>query len=330
MDPASIALSIAGGQSSSMMGMLGGYFASKSLMRYQSKLNRQNLVWNSKNLPSLQRTGFENAGFNPLLIYGASAPSVSPASIPSVPSSGFASGAASLLQAMTGQEQAKNQKMYNDALIDNAKAEIDNKKAQTDVLKAQAEETRLNNSETRRITENRDNMKHVIDLLKSRIDYIRSGAGSTHSSFGFKLPFGLGHYSRDENRDNSSIDGVIHALDLMIKKYGGGSFDSLDNDIQFDTLMGVPSQLERDNAKYVRDRNDRLRMEVIDESDPRHFQAVEHAKQQLRLQKEQKREERERKRNERIKNYKVPKAPSKRSVDIYRNLYNVPGMSLFR
>ena len=300
------------------------YSYDKRLMREQAKINREQEKWSALNMPSLRRTGYQDAGYNPLLAFSANFGSAQ-----GVSQSGFTShlgsrSLSSIMEANTGREQMENEKNYQEAVVKNQRAEVKNKEAQTKVLEAQAEETRLNNAETRRITEDRNRMNHVIDLLKQRIDYIRSGAGTTRTSI--SIP---GFFNRSEQRDNSDASGTIHALDKMIQKYGEGAYDALDRDIQFDTLVGGQSAIERDIAKYNRDRNERIRTRVIDESDPRHFQMVEHAKQQLRLQKEQKRKERDRKRKEKIENYKVPKAPPKRSVDTYRNLYDVPGMNLY-
>lgn len=301
------------------------YSYDKRLMREQMKLNREQEKWSALNMPSLRRTGYEDAGYNPLLAFSSNFGSAQ-----GVSQAGFTShlgsrSLSSMIEANTGREQMENEKMYQQEVIKNQKADVKNKEAQTKVLEAQAEETRLNNAETRRITEDRNKMNHVIDLLRQRIDYIRSGAGTTRTTISFP-----GFFNRSEQRDNSDASGTIHALDKMIQKYGEGSYDALDRDIQFDTLLGGQSAIERDIAKYNRDREERARMRVIDESDPRHFQMVEHAKQQVRLQKEQKRKERDRKRTEKINNYKVPKAPPKRAVDTYRNLYDIPGMYLFR
>ena len=310
------------------MDMLGDrmqYSYDKRLMREQMKLNREQEKWSALNLPSLRRTGYVDAGYNPLLAFSSNFGAAQGVSQASFSSHLGSRSLGSMMEANTGREQMQNQKEYNEAMVDNARADVANKRAQTKILKAQAEETRLNNAETRRITEDRNKMNHVIDLLRQRIDYIRSGAGTTRTSV--SIP---GFFNRFESRDNTDVSGTIHALDKMIQKYGEGTDDALDRDSQFDTLLGGPSAIERDIAKYNRDRNERIRTHVIDESDPRHFQMVEHAKQQLRLRKEETRKERDRKRVEKINNYKVPKAPPKRAVDTYRNLYNIPGMSLFR
>lgn len=300
------------------------YSYDKRLMREQAKINREQEKWFALNMPTFRRTGFEDAGYNPLLAFSANFGSAPGVSIPNFTSHLGSRSLSSTMEANTGREQMQNEKNYQREVIKNQKADVKNKEAQTKVLEAQAEETRLNNAETRRITEDRNKMNHVIDLLRQRIDYIRSGAGTTRTMF--SIP---GFFNRSEQRDNSDAAGTIHALDKMIQKYGDGAYDSLDRDIQFDTLLGGQSAIERDIAKYNRDRNDRLRTRVIDESDPRHFQMLEHAKHQLRLRKEHERKERDRKRNEQINNYKVPKAPPKRAVDTYRNLYDIPGMTLY-
>ena len=300
------------------------YSYDKRLMREQMKINREQEKWSALHMPTFRRQGFESAGYNPLLAFSSNFGAAQGVGIPNFQSHLGSASLQRMMEANTGREQMQNQKDYNEAMLENARAEVANKRAQTKILKEQAEETRLNNAETRRITEDRNKMSHVIDLLRQRIDYIRSGAGTTRTSV--SIP---GFFNRFESRDNTDVSGTIHALDKMIQKYGEGSYDALDRDIQFDTLLGGPSAIERDIAKYNRDRNDRIRTRVIDESDPRHYQMVEHAKQQLRLQKEQKRKDRDRNRKEKINNYKVPKAPPKRAVDTYRNLYDVPGMNLF-
>lgn len=300
------------------------YSYDKRLMREQMKLNREQEKWSALNMPTFRRQGYQSAGYNPLLAFSSNFGSSQGVSIPNFQSHLGSASIQRMMEANTGREQMENTKNYQEAVIKNQKAEVKNKEAQTKVLEAQAEETRLNNAETRRITEDRNKMNHVIDLLRQRIDYIRSGAGTTRTSV--SIP---GFYNRSEQRDNSDAAGTIHALDKMIQKYGEGAYDALDRDIQFDTLLGGQSAIERDIAKYNRDRNERLRTRVIDESDPRHYQMLEHAKQQLRLNKEQKRKERDRNRKEKINNYKVPKAPPKRAVDTYRNLYDIPGMNLY-
>lgn len=309
------------------MDMLGDrmqYSYDKRLMREQMKLNREQEKWSALNMPTYRRTGYQDAGYNPLLAFSSNIGSAQGVSIPNFTSHLGSSSLSHMMEANTGREQMKNQKDYNEAMLENARADVANKRAQTKILKEQAEETRLNNAETRRITEDRNKMSHVIDLLRQRIDYIRSGAGTTRTSV--SIP---GFFNRFESRDNTDVSGTIHALDKMIQKYGEGSYDALDRDIQFDTLLGAPSAIERDMAKYNRERNERIRTRVIDESDPRHYQMVEHAKQQLRLRKVQKRKERERNRKEQIDNYKIPKAPPKRAVDTYRNLYDIPGKNLY-
>lgn len=322
MDPliGAAIISTAGNLVSSGLNFASGNYS----LNKQIEASKKMAKWQATQLPALQRQGYENAGYNPLLMFGAQP--VHPQSFDFNGQNLDVSGAFSKISdAITAKEQAKNMKEYNDAVVDNAKQDVANKKVETQIRREQLEEMKRNNSETNRITEDRNRMNHVIDLLRQRIDYIRSGAGTTRTSI--SIP---GFYNRSEQRDNSDASGTIHALDQMIQKYGEGSYDALDRDIQFDTLLGGQSAIERDIAKYNRDREERARMRVIDESDPRHFQMVEHAKQQVRLQKEQKRKERDRKRTEKINNYKVPKAPPKRSVDTYRNLYDIPGMYLFR
>ena len=306
------------------------YSYDKRLMREQMKLNREQEKWSALKMPTFRRTGYENAGYNPLLAFSSNLGSAQGVGIPNFQSHLGSSSLQRMMEANTGREQMQNQKNYEEAVVKNQKAEVKNKEAQTKVLEAQAEETRLNNAETRRITEDRNKMSHVIDLLRQRIDYIRSGAGSTSSSIGFKLPFGLGHYNRDERRDNSSIDGVIHALDLMIQKYGGGAFDALDNDVQFDTFMGVPSQIERDNAKYMRDRSERHREEVLKMLDPRNKSLDEYYNNQRKLEKKRNKDERSRKSEQKKKDYRPPKPPPPQSFKTFTNLYDIPGMYLFR
>ena len=321
MDPliGAALISTAGSLASSGLNFSSGNYS----LNKQIDASKNMARWQATKLPALQREGYVDAGYNPLLMFGAQP--VHPQSFSWQGQNLDISGAFSRISdAITAKEQAKNQREYNDAVVDNAKQDVENKKVETQIHREQLEEMKRNNSESNRITEARDRMSHVIDLLRQRIDYIRSGAGTTRTSI--SIP---GFYNRSEQRDNSDASGTIHALDKMIQKYGEGSYDALDRDIQFDTLLGGQSAIERDIAKYNRDRNERIRTRVIDDSDPKHYQMVEHAKQQLRLQKEQKRKERGRKLKDEINNYKKPKAPPKRAVDTYRNLYDIPGMTLF-
>lgn len=294
------------------------YSYDKRLMNEQRKQNQRIETWSALNLPGLRRQGYESAGYNPLLAFSSNFGSAQGVSIPNFTSKLGSSSVKNMMEANTGREQMRNAKDYQEAVVKTQQADVKNKEAQTKVLEAQAEETRLNNAETRRITEDRNKMNHVIDLLKQRIDYIRSGAGTTRTTI--SVP---GFFNRSESRDNSDSAGTIRALDQMIQKYGEGTYDALDRDIQFDTLLGGLSELERDFAKYIRDRNGRLRLEVIDESDPRHFQSVERAKQQLRLQKE-------RKRNEEVKKQRLPKPLPKKSYDLYRDYNSIPGLEPWR
>lgn len=303
------------------MDMLGDrmqYSYDKRLMNEQRKQNQRIETWSALKLPGLKRQGYESAGYNPLLAYSSNFGSAQGVSIPNFASKLGSSSVKNMMEANTGREEMENNKIYREAVVKNQKAEVKNKEAQTKVLEAQAEETRLNNAETRRIAEDRNKMNHVIDLLKQRIDYIRSGAGTTRTTVSFP-----GFFNRSETRDNSESEGVIRALDLMIQKYGGGVYDSLDRDIQFDTLLGGPSALERDFAKYNHDRNVRIREELQRKLDPRNIQLDDYY---MKQKQEQKKRKQENKRND----YRYPKPPPPQSFHDYTHLYEIPGMSLIR
>lgn len=291
------------------------FFGGRSNMRLQNKLYRQNLKWNATSLPMLQRKGYEAAGYNPLLMYGASPVTAQMPSMAEAPSMDLAGDMSRMMEANTGREQMLNTKEYQNAVVKNERADVKNKEAQTEVLKAQAEETRLNNKEHRTLTNWRDKADVVLRALQTKLNYIGSSAGQTRTSL--MIP---GFFNRTESRDNFDSSGALQSIDKLINKYGDGLFDMLDRDYQFESGLGLVTNPHRTwkkldeidqerhklrDAKFRKDAHDKLTApdsfkyhRVIKQSKPSTPQ----------------------------KSYSLPK----RSVDTYRDLYSIPGLEPWR
>lgn len=318
---------------SSAMSMLGDrmqYSYDKRLMREQMKLNRKQEEWSALNLPQLRRTGYEDAGYNPLLAFSSNfgaASGVSQSGFSShLDGSAFSSG----MEANTGREQAENQRKYQEAVVENQKAEVDNKKAETKVLQQQAEETRLNNKENRQMQSTRDKMAFLFDLLKQKLDYIRSSAG--HTSTEINVP----GFKRSEERDNYISYQTLAAIDAMINKYGDGLFDSRDADQPYETVLGTVTNFDRTMKvlshdlpihvknvdKFLKPANKFLN-DGLDKAFMRYYHEKARTKQYHDLHPDVRKElkkERSRKR------YGVPY----KSYDLYRDYNSIPGLEPWR
>lgn len=120
---------------------------SKSLMAYQSRLNRHDLEYQLTKSPSFSRTGLVDAGYNPILAFSSNSANmghVSPASVSGGSSSAGRNFIASM-EAENAKIKLQQEKEYNENTLDLQKQEIENKEAQTDILKAQAEEAKRKN-----------------------------------------------------------------------------------------------------------------------------------------------------------------------------------------
>lgn len=128
------------------MGMLGNaqqYSYSKRLMREQAKINMKLASWSASRMPSLQREGYESAGYNPILAYGGNFASAGSVSVPSFDSQvgsqnldSAMSAAAALKQQEQQDKQVELEAEKTQAEIDslNTKSTLDKVKTMTDVL----------------------------------------------------------------------------------------------------------------------------------------------------------------------------------------------------
>lgn len=318
MDPliGAALISTAGSLASSGLNFASGNYS----LNKQIQASKNMAKWQATKLPALQRQGYEDAGYNPLLMFGAQP--VHPETFSAQGQNVDFSGAfGKVAEAMTGKEQAKNQKMYNDAVIDNAKAEIDNKKAQTDILKAQAEETRLNNKENREMQSLRDKMSFVVDLLKQKMDFLKSSAGQTHTTF--SIP---GLFSRSESRDNYMSDNVLASLDAAIKKYGDGLFDYVDSDEAYDTILGTVTNVERTRKRVTHDLNYYINMfnDYLMKNQDKFWRGYYKGKRNI--------EEYKKAHPDRMLQHKINqrKRDSDESMRIYRDYNSIPGLEPWR
>lgn len=250
MDPLIGAALITGGAGILQSGL--NFASGNYSLNKQIQASKNMAKWQATKLPAYQRQGFENAGYNPLLMFGAQ-----PVHPESFSMNGqnfdFASGFGQVAEAMTAKEQADNTKKYQEALVDNQKAEVANKQAQTKVLEAQAEETRLNNKENRELQSTRDKMSFVGDLLGKKLDFLKSSAGHTGSTFQVGAKWLPIYFSRSEDRDNYMSENALASIDAAIKKYGDGLFDHIDKDEAFDTIIGTVSNIERTRKRVTHD-----------------------------------------------------------------------------
>lgn len=315
------------------MDMLGDrmqYSYNKRLMNEQSKLNREQEKWSALHLPTLRRTGYEDAGYNPLVAFSSnfgSANGVSPSGFSSHLGSGSLS---SMMEANTGREQAENQKKYQEAVVENQQADIKNKEAQTKVLEQQAEETRLNNKENRQMQSTRDKMAFLFDLLKQKLDYIRSSAG--HTSTEINVP----GFKRSEERDNYISYQTLNAIDALINKYGDGLFDGRDADMPFETVLGTVTNFDRtmkvlshDLPIYSKDVGKFLKPvnKFLNDGLDKAFFYYNHEKARTRQYHDLHPEVRKELKKERSKKrYGVPQ----KSYDLYRDYNSIPGFELLR
>lgn len=196
------------------------YF-SKSLMRYQSKLNRKDNEYYLLHNPGFQRQGLEDAGYNPMLAFGMS--SAQPAHV-GLGSSSLGSGGDSFIKSFelaNAKESLKVQKEYNNNIIDNQKADIQNKKAQTDLLKAEADEKRRSNM----VNESLSSDRLLLDARNSKVSafkMLNDAYLQYRAQQAVNVKGGLGKYLQGEKNyyPSASEDDLIQFYHRLFEKFG--------------------------------------------------------------------------------------------------------------
>ena len=196
------------------------YF-SKSLMRYQSKLNRKDNEYYLLHNPGFQRQGLEDAGYNPMLAFGMS--SAQPAHV-GLGSSSLGSGGDSFIKSFelaNAKESLKVQKEYNNNIIDNQRADIENKKAQTQLLQAEADEKRRSNM----MNETLANDRLLLDARNSKVSAFRSLYDAYlqyRAQQAVNVKGGLGKYIQGEKNyyPSENDDDFIRFFHSVFGKFG--------------------------------------------------------------------------------------------------------------
>lgn len=198
---------------------------SKSLMRYQQRLNRQDNEYYLLHNPGFQRQGLEDAGYNPMLAYGASAAQPGHVSLGSASlgssSSGFGEAFMKSQDISNAKESLKIQREYNNNLIANQRADIENKKAQTNLLQAEADEKRRSNLVNEALASDRlslDDRNTQVSAFKMLNDaYLQYRAQQAVSVKG-----GLGKYLQGEKNyyPSASEDDIIKFYHRLFERFG--------------------------------------------------------------------------------------------------------------
>lgn len=192
---------------------------SKSLMKYQSKLNRKDHEWGLLNSPTFQRQGLVDAGYNPILAFGQNTPSMGHVGLLGASAGSPGSGKAFMesQQLDNAKNQLKVQQEYNKNVVANQRAEIENKKAQTQILKAEADEKKRANLVNEGISQRRfdlDFFKSVEDAyMQYRAQEAARGQGSISIPGVAKLDF-----SKNVHPDDT--DDHVRFLESLLEKYG--------------------------------------------------------------------------------------------------------------
>ena len=192
---------------------------SKSLMRYQSKLNRKDHQWGLLNSPTFQRQGLVDAGYNPILAFGQNTPAMGHVGL--LGSSFGSPGSGKAFMESQELDNAKNalkvQQEYNKNVVANQKAEIENKKAQTQILKAEADEKKRANLVNEGILDKRFNM----DFFKSIEDaYMQYRAQEAARGTGTISIPGVANLSFNKNVHPDATDDHVRFLESLLGKYG--------------------------------------------------------------------------------------------------------------
>lgn len=196
---------------------------SKSMMRYQQKLNRQDNEYYLLHNPGFQRQGLEDAGYNPMLAFGMSSAQPGHVTLGSASLGSPGSGKAFMesQELSNAKEALKVQKEYNNNIIENQKADIENKKAQTDLLRSEADEKRRSNMVNESLASDRlllDARNSKVSSFKSLYDaYLQYRAQQA-----IKVNGGLGKYIQGEKNfyPSESEDDFIKFFHRIFGKFG--------------------------------------------------------------------------------------------------------------
>lgn len=230
MGPLASALAVAGINSAFKIGTSAANTAisahySKSLMRYQQRLNRQDNEYYLLHNPGFQRQGLEDAGYNPMLAYGASAVQPGHVSLGSASlgdgNSGFGEAFMKSQDIANAKEALKVQKEYNNNIIDNQRADIENKKAQTDLMRVEADEKRRSNMVNEALASDRlslDDRNTQVSAFKMLNDaflqYRAQQAVNVKGGFGKYLQGEKNYYP------SASEDDLIKFYHRLFEKFG--------------------------------------------------------------------------------------------------------------
>ena len=196
---------------------------SKSLMRYQSKINRKDNEYYLTHNPGFQRQGLEDAGYNPMLAFSMSSAQPGHVSLGSASLGSPGSGKAFMesQELANAKEALKVQKEYNKNIIENQKADIDNKKAQTELLRSEADEKRRSNM----VNENLASDRLLLDARNSKVSSFRSLYDAYlqyRAQQAVNVKGGLGKYIQGEKNfyPSENDDDFIRFFHRVFGKFG--------------------------------------------------------------------------------------------------------------
>ena len=196
---------------------------SKSLMRYQSKINRKDNEYYLTHNPGFQRQGLEDAGYNPMLAFSMSSAQPGHVSLGSASLGSPGSGRAFMesQELSNAKEALKVQKESNNNIIENQKADIENKKAQTELLRSEADEKRRSNM----VNENLASDRLLLDARNSKVSSFKSLYDAYlqyRAQEAVNLKGGLGKYIQGEKNfyPSENDDDFIKFFHRVFGKFG--------------------------------------------------------------------------------------------------------------
>lgn len=198
----------------------------KALMAYQSRINRKDHKWSLENSPTFQRQGLVDAGYNPILAFSQSTPSMGHVGLGSSSLGSPSAGKAFMesQQLDNAKNQLKIQHEFNKNLIATQKAEIENKKAQTQILKAEADEKKRSNEVNEGISTHRaynESDKIRYDFLKTLSDaYLQYRSQSSLKTSGKGGIPGLGNVTFEKSYFPDESDDFVSFISEMLRNYG--------------------------------------------------------------------------------------------------------------